>query len=101
MNSVEGHIIKLIARKHKMTVEEVTKIIKIQSEYLKHVVENSGFDGVAFPYLGKFILKPYSLIRFNNLQFIKQNELIYGRKLPGSHQSGDEADSSVSQGDQS
>ena len=90
--TAEHEIMKTVAKKYGVPVETVFKIIKSQADFMQYIMEHSGFDGVAFPYLGKFVLKPSLLIRLNNKQF-NVNESISGRKLSGKHKSGDQTDS--------
>lgn len=92
--TIEHTMMKEIAKKYGVPIETVFKIVRSQADFMSYVFEHTGFDGVAFPYFGKFILKPSLLIKLNNQQFLK-DELISGRKLSGNSKPGTQTDSPV------
>lgn len=49
-----------------MPVGDVLKMVETQSLLLRRVMEDGKFEGVMFPYLGKFVVLAYRLKAINN-----------------------------------
>jgi hypothetical protein len=64
-NDLELQICREIAKEIGAPIEEVLTIVRAQSKYVCHIIENSGFESVSLPYLGKFLVKPMRLKKLN------------------------------------
>ena len=72
----EREIIERIARDLGTTREQVIQVVDFQRKTLKETMEKGEFEGVRFPYLGKFTVSEKRLKAINNKGFY---ELISGK----------------------
>jgi nucleoid DNA-binding protein len=83
-DSLERKICKEISKELSVSYEQVYSIVNGSTDYVKHVMENSGFESVMMPYFGKFLVKPNRLKYYNDDRIkrkaAKANEAIYRRK---------------------
>ena len=64
--SVTLDIIREVAKQEGVAVKEVEQIVSFQSQYLRHVMTNSGFEGLRLPYVGRFLASPKAIQYINN-----------------------------------
>jgi uncharacterized protein (UPF0128 family) len=57
-----------------MPYEQVDSIIKGATDYVRHVMENSGFETVMIPYFGKFTVNPYRLKYYNESKIKRRRD---------------------------
>lgn len=77
-------MIEKVARNLGCSPKQVETIIKTQSAYIKHVMESGSMEGVALPYLGKFIVSPKKLKKINEASGLKRAKEVwdYSKKKP-------------------
>lgn len=71
--------IKEIAKKLGMSIDLTTKIVSSQFDFIRYVIERSGFETVRFHHIGKFEVSQKRLFYLNNKDGITEN-----RKRTGS-----------------
>jgi len=72
----EKDIARSVAKQLNVTYEEVFSIYRCAIAYVIHVMKHSGFEAVKLSYLGKFLVKPYRLKKYNENKINKKNGII-------------------------
>jgi len=62
-----------VSKEQKVPYEQVISIVENTSLYIKHVMENSGFEIVHLPYFGKFKVNPNRLKYYNEGRIKKRS----------------------------
>lgn len=81
-------IMKKIAEDFGTSFSDVEKIVNAQSGYAKHVMESNSMEGIAFPYLGKFVVSPRKIkmvLQGTELKRMKENGIIQRRTRKPDH----------------
>jgi hypothetical protein len=65
--------VKEIAKKLGMSIDLTNKIISSQFNFIRYVIEQSGFETVRFYHIGKFEVSEKRLFYLNNKNGITQN----------------------------
>lgn len=61
-------VIKEVANELGLSIEAVKRMVNIQSEYTRFVMESNTFDSIRWPYLGVFKSKPKEVQMLSHLQ---------------------------------
>ena len=64
-SDLEYEICKEISKEIGSPMEEVMSIVRTQSKYVTQTIKTSGFESISLPYLGKFLVKPWRLVKLN------------------------------------
>ena len=83
-NDIRDKIIEQVAKNLGSTVKEVEAIVNAQSAYAKFVIEHGFYEGIAFPYLGKFVISPKKVKKINESAAYKRakQQWDYSEKKP-------------------
>jgi uncharacterized protein (UPF0128 family) len=73
LNSLNKSICLEVSKELKIPYEQVIDIVESSSLYIKHVMENSGFETVHLPYFGKFKVNPNRLKYYNEGRIKKRS----------------------------
>jgi len=65
MMDSKKEIIKEIKQELGASTEEITEIVDSQIQYTAYIMEHSGFEGVHWPYFGRFSVTPGRLYFLN------------------------------------
>lgn len=77
MNKVtEKDIARDVAKQLNITYEEVISIYRCAIAYTIHVMKHSGFEAIKLNYLGKFLVNPYRLKKYNETRIKRKNGII-------------------------
>jgi len=82
---IKHSIMVKVANNLGCSVKQVETIVKAQSSYTKQVMESGSMEGVALPYLGKFIVSPKRLKKINIVAGLKRAKTSlwdYSKKKP-------------------
>jgi nucleoid DNA-binding protein len=72
----ERRIVEKISMDLGTSKEQVFQVVDFQRKMLKETMEKGGFEGIRFPYLGKFTVSERRLKAINNKKYY---ELIQGK----------------------
>ncbi|NCC41845.1 MAG: hypothetical protein EOM21_21020 [Gammaproteobacteria bacterium] len=72
----EKDVARDVAKQLNITYEEVFSIYRSAIAYTVHVMKHSAFETVKLSYLGKFLVKPYRLKKYNENKIKRKNGII-------------------------
>ena len=73
-DDITKKIIANVAKQLGSSIKQVEEIVMTQSAYARYVMEKGAFEGIAFPYLGKFVVDPKK-VKASNERVAKTNAL--------------------------
>jgi energy-converting hydrogenase A subunit M len=72
----EKDIARDVAKQLNITYEEVFSIYRSAIAYTVHVMKHSAFETIKLSYLGKFLVKPFRLKKYNENKVRRNNGTI-------------------------